>query len=166
VTQTHDAGPVPAWVLGRLREALRVLRLGWPPTDETLTSAWRRRALETHPDRGGDHKTFVAVQQAREAVQEALRRGLPTAPSAGGRQEDDERDSHDDAAYARFRRGLRRSRQGNLWRPWGDLTVTVFAKRGGFHWCISEDGEPTWSRPWAGYPTEEAACRALWGALR
>jgi hypothetical protein len=161
---------VPGWVPKGLREALQLLHLGWPPTDETLVTAWRQRALETHPDRGGDHKTFVAVQAAYEAVQEALKWGLPRAPSGGGWHEDedddDEHDSYAAAAYSRFRRGLRRSARGNLWRLWDGKTVTVFAKRGGYHWCISEDDEPTWSRPWSGWPSEEAACQALWRALQ
>jgi hypothetical protein len=161
---------VPAWVPARLREALQLLRLAWPPTDETLVSAWRKRALEVHPDRGGNHQQFVAVQQAREVVEGALRQGLPKAPSGGGWREDEEEDdepgSYAAAAYARFCRGMRRSQRGNLWREWDGRTVTVFAKRGGFHWCISEDDEPTWSRPWSGWPTEEAASRALWEALR
>jgi hypothetical protein len=169
VTQTHDAGPVPAWVPKGLRDALQLLRLDWPPTGETLVVAWRQRALETHPDRGGDHRAFVSVQAAYEAVREALKWGLPKAPSGGGwHEDDDEDDEHDSyaaAAYAAFRRGMRRSRKGNLWRPWGDRTVTVFAKRGGYHFCISIDDDPHWSR-WAGYPSEEAACQALWGALQ
>jgi hypothetical protein len=158
-------------VPGRLREALQLLRLGWPPDEESLTAAWRKRALETHPDRGGDHKAFVAVQGAYEVVQEALKWGLPRAPSGGGwhedEGEDDEHDSYAAAAYARFRRGLRRSRKGNLWREWRDERVTVFRRQDGrFAWVISdEDDQPRWS-PWAGYPTEEAACQALWGALQ
>jgi hypothetical protein len=164
---THETGEaVPGWVPGGLREALGLLRLGWPPTDETLVMAWRKRALETHPDRGGDHKAFVAVQGAREVVEEALRWGLPRAPSAaGGYGHEEEHGGYAEAAYARFRAGMRRSRRGNLWREWGGKTVTVFVKRGGHHWCISENDEPRWS-PWAGYPGEEAACQALWRALQ
>jgi curved DNA-binding protein CbpA len=158
---------VPGWAPKGLREALQLLRLGWPPTDETLVTAWRQRALETHPDRGGDHKTFVAVQSAYEVVQEALKRGLPQAPSGSRDQDDDDGPGSHAAAYTRFRRGLRRSRKGNLWREWGNERTTVFRRQDGrFAWVVSdEDDEPRWS-PWAGYSTEEAACRAAWGALR
>jgi len=46
-----------AWtVLGVEREA----------TVDELKRAYRRRALETHPDRGGDPSTFRAVQRAYE----------------------------------------------------------------------------------------------------
>jgi hypothetical protein len=168
VTQTHDAGPVPGWVPGRLREALRLLRLAWPPTGETLVTAWRACALEAHPDRGGSHQAFVAVQQAREVVEEALRWGLPKAPPGGGRHgDDDEHDSHAAAAYARFRRGMRRSGKGNLWCWWGDERVTVFRRRDGrFGWVVSDEDDQPWWSPWAGFATEEAACRALWGALQ
>jgi curved DNA-binding protein CbpA len=152
-------------VPGKLREALQLLRLGWQPTDETLVTAWRQRALETHPDRGGEHKTFVAVQGAYEVVQEALKRGLPREPSAGGYRHEEEHGSYGDVRYAAFRRGMRRSAKGNLWQPWGRLTVTVFAKRGSYHYCISENDEPHWS-PWAGYPNQEAACQALWRAVQ
>jgi hypothetical protein len=159
---------LPTWAPTRLREALQLLCLDWPPTDETLVTAWRKAALEAHPDRGCSHKAFVAVEQAREVVEEALKRGLPKAPSGGGRDEsdDDEHDSHAAAAYGRFRCGMRRSQRGNLWRSWGGLTVTVFAKRGGWHFCISEDDVPTWSRPWSGWPSEEKACEALWAEVR
>ena len=46
-----------AWsVLGVERDA----------SDDELKRAYRRRALETHPDRGGDPSTFRAVQRAYE----------------------------------------------------------------------------------------------------
>jgi len=37
-----------------------------------IKQAFRKRALETHPDQGGDAEAFRAV---REAYDEALRRG-------------------------------------------------------------------------------------------
>jgi curved DNA-binding protein CbpA len=70
---------VLAWVPTRLREALHLLALGWPPDEGSLTAAWRKAALANHPDRGGTHESFVAVQQAREVVEEALKRPAPSA---------------------------------------------------------------------------------------
>jgi hypothetical protein len=44
--------------------------LGVPPsaTDEEVKRAYRQRALETHPDRGGDAEAFRAVQRAYEVA--------------------------------------------------------------------------------------------------
>jgi curved DNA-binding protein CbpA len=150
----------PGWVHGPLRDALQTLRLRWPPTAESLLAAWRKRAFETHPDRGGEHGAFVAVQEAREVVGRALERGLPQPPRAGqGFAPDDH-----SAEYARFRSGMRRSRKGNLRREWSGRTVTVFSRRGCYHWCITEGDWPRFSR-WAGWPSEDGACAALWAAL-
>jgi hypothetical protein len=48
---------------------LDVLNLGWPVTPAELTSAYRQRARETHPDlTAGDDTAFVRVNQAYEAI--------------------------------------------------------------------------------------------------
>lgn len=52
---------------------LDVLDLGWPVTPAELTSAYRQRARETHPDlTAGDETEFVRVNQAYEAVKAYL----------------------------------------------------------------------------------------------
>jgi hypothetical protein len=48
--------------------ALAVLGLARGATLEEIKRAYRRRALETHPDRGGDEAAFVRVQRAYEAA--------------------------------------------------------------------------------------------------
>jgi hypothetical protein len=70
----------------------------------------------------------------------------------------------DGTGYDHFRKGFQRSRRGNLWRTWRGLTVTVFGRRGAFHWCISDEGGPRWS-PWRGWADEEDAVRAAWNEL-
>ncbi|HRG98876.1 MAG TPA: J domain-containing protein [Polyangiaceae bacterium] len=54
-----DAGAVSVWAT-----------LGVPPsaTEEEVKRAYRQRALETHPDRGGDAEAFRAVQRAYEVA--------------------------------------------------------------------------------------------------
>jgi hypothetical protein len=42
--------------------------------------------------------------------------------------------------YEAFRAGFSRSRRGNLWRRYGDRTVTVFGRAGRTRWCVSSDG--------------------------
>lgn len=52
-----------------------VLKLRWPCSRTELTRAYRRRVLETHPDRpGGSHEAFIAVRSAYET---ALREAAP-----------------------------------------------------------------------------------------
>jgi len=41
-----------------------VLEVAPGATEEEVRRAWRRRAFETHPDRGGDGACFDAVRQA------------------------------------------------------------------------------------------------------
>lgn len=54
------------------REALEVLGLEPPVTLEEAREAYRRRALEHHPDRGGSHDDMLAVNEAWEAVRRAF----------------------------------------------------------------------------------------------
>ncbi|NJN61555.1 MAG: J domain-containing protein [Coleofasciculaceae cyanobacterium RL_1_1] len=52
---------------------LDILNLGWPVTPAELTSAYRQRARETHPDlTAGDETEFVRVNQAYGAVKAYL----------------------------------------------------------------------------------------------
>lgn len=60
-TSAGDAAREPASVWATL---------GVPPsaTEEEVKRAYRQRALETHPDRGGDAEAFRAVQRAYEVA--------------------------------------------------------------------------------------------------
>jgi hypothetical protein len=66
--QTLDAsqGPVSAWALLGLEPGANLIE---------LKRAFRARALETHPDRGGDAAQFRAVQRAYERLLQRLLRG-------------------------------------------------------------------------------------------
>ncbi len=55
-------------------EALEVLGLEPPVTLDEAREAYRRRALERHPDRGGSHEEMLAVNEAWETVRRALER--------------------------------------------------------------------------------------------
>jgi len=46
------------------------LGLSWPCTDTEVRRAWKLKAAASHPDRGGDHQTFINLTRARD---EALR---------------------------------------------------------------------------------------------
>ena len=48
--------------------AHRTLGLDCPCTKEQLKVAYRRMALETHPDKGGTNSAFVAVHEAHQAI--------------------------------------------------------------------------------------------------
>jgi len=63
-----------------------------------------------------------------------------------------------------FEAGFRRSRRGNLWRRLpGGRTVTVFAKDGGYAWCVAGEDGPTFSP--GGYDSEADAPAAAWEEL-
>ena len=49
-------------------EPRRVLGLGDTFTPDELKDAYRRKVMETHPDRGGSPKDFMAVQAAYERL--------------------------------------------------------------------------------------------------
>jgi hypothetical protein len=69
--------------------------LGIKPTSDTqaIKQAYRKRAMETHPDRGGDPSEFLAVTKAYEmamagnwgSASKAASRRRPTSPKAKGR---------------------------------------------------------------------------------
>jgi hypothetical protein len=69
------------------------------------------------------------------------------------------------ARYAEFAAGFRRSRKGNLWRPFQGVTLTVFAHPvdGSYHWCLSDGDGPRYGE--RGYDEEEEAMRDLWAEL-
>jgi hypothetical protein len=165
---------LPDWLDNhpRLRDALARLRLCWPPTEDRLRTCYRRRSLESHPDHGGDHESFVALQDARDVVEAALRDGLPSphedlpdADPADGSWDGGGGWGYEETAFERFRDGFKRSRKGNLWRLWDGRTITVFQRRDGrFGWCISDHAGQRWS-PWQGWADEQSALEGLWREL-
>jgi hypothetical protein len=54
--------------LDRRIDALRVLGLPVTADDETIKRTYRRKAMELHPDRGGDAEAFIRLQAAYENV--------------------------------------------------------------------------------------------------
>ncbi len=48
------------------RSAFAILGLAWPCSEADIRAAWKRAAFERHPDRGGTHADFVALQRAYE----------------------------------------------------------------------------------------------------
>jgi len=54
-------------------------------TQEDIKKAYRRKAMEHHPDRGGDEKSFKELQEAYETLSdEGKKRNYDTYGSAGG----------------------------------------------------------------------------------
>jgi hypothetical protein len=53
-------------------EALETLDVEFPPapSQEEVKAAYRERAVETHPDQGGDAERFIEVQEAWERLPE------------------------------------------------------------------------------------------------
>ncbi len=54
-----------------------VLGVGRDVSEAELKAAYRKRALETHPDQGGDEASFRRVLQAYEEAKRRLRRPRP-----------------------------------------------------------------------------------------
>ena len=57
-----------------MRNHYRVLRVQTTATGEELRSAKKKRALETHPDRGGNRDDFDAVTTAYETLSDPIKR--------------------------------------------------------------------------------------------
>jgi len=70
-----ETSPSPRRARGPSISASSVLGVDPNVTAEELKRAYRKRALETHPDRGGDPETFRLVQQSYERL--VARRGKP-----------------------------------------------------------------------------------------
>jgi hypothetical protein len=114
----------------------------------------------------------LAVKQARDFIAGLLANGLPTEDSvkraeAKGAARDE--DAWEDkgkgrawTAFCAFRRGFNRSAKGNLTRQFGWAWLTIFEKRGGFHWCMADGETRRYSRGWEGWVDEASALRALW----
>lgn len=60
----------------KVREAAQALGLAIPYTEQQLKDAWRKKALETHPDRGGTAQAFAHAKEHYKVCAAAL--GLKT----------------------------------------------------------------------------------------
>jgi hypothetical protein len=65
-------GKVAAENMYRLKLWLPDLGLAWPCTRVDVTSAFRKRALETHPDMGGSAEAFIRVKRAYDALKDLV----------------------------------------------------------------------------------------------
>lgn len=65
------APPAPAWA--------RTLAAPFPCTERQLRAAFRKRAFDTHPDRGGNAHDFI---EARRALETGLRELAERAPAS------------------------------------------------------------------------------------
>ena len=52
-----------------MKAARQLLGVGRSASAAQINSAFRRKALEHHPDRGGDPELFVQVQTAAQVLQ-------------------------------------------------------------------------------------------------
>jgi hypothetical protein len=60
-----------------------------------------------------------------------------------------------------FASGFRRSAKGNLWRKWGEATLTVFARRDGrYGWVVADEHGPTFGTE--AFADERDAIADLW----
>lgn len=70
--------------LMNLHLALSVLGLSEPLTLDKIKKAYRRKAIETHPDKGGDREEFIKINEAYKALtaygMDVLKNGYPPQP--------------------------------------------------------------------------------------
>lgn len=76
-SEGEPGGAVSIWaLLGVTRDV----------TSSELKAAYRKRALETHPDQGGDEATFRRVVEAYAEAQRRLRKPRPRAGTGVGKR--------------------------------------------------------------------------------
>lgn len=68
-TNTKD---IHDWEVKRLEPWLKDLRLVWPITQVDVTQAFRKLALETHPDMGGSDQAFIRVKRAYDQLRKLV----------------------------------------------------------------------------------------------
>lgn len=75
--------PAPKRALDFLTECYMLLGLddSEPLTHEALRSAYKRKAVKAHPDRGGSKEMFDQVHRAYSYIEEVLNKLLPKSPS-------------------------------------------------------------------------------------
>ncbi len=66
VRVTQPSAPLPDWVDRETPPCLRALGLSLPCDEQDVKEAYRRRAEALHPDRGGDIRRFILLQQQLE----------------------------------------------------------------------------------------------------
>jgi len=64
-------------------EALALLGLTGTPTEEDIKKAYKRKAIENHPDRGGDPSKMVQVNVAKDVLT-GVQRATPEYSGGGG----------------------------------------------------------------------------------
>jgi uncharacterized protein YehS (DUF1456 family) len=71
--QKHESGSRPRVESSyELNLWLKDLKLAWPVTTEDVTSAFRKLAMETHPDQGGSDQAFITVKRAYDQVRKLM----------------------------------------------------------------------------------------------
>jgi hypothetical protein len=63
VLVSHYSRELPAWVRRDAPPCLQAFDLRVPFTQAELLAAYRQRVKQSHPDRGGDRKKFLQLQQ-------------------------------------------------------------------------------------------------------
>ena len=64
---------LPAWARQETPGCLRSLGLDWPCTENDVKQAYRAMAETLHPDRGGDRRRFLLLQEQFEEAMRFLR---------------------------------------------------------------------------------------------
>jgi len=69
---TSNTKDIHDWEVKRLEPWLKDLRLTWPCTPADVTTAFRKLALETHPDMGGSDAAFIKVKRAYDQARKLI----------------------------------------------------------------------------------------------
>lgn len=72
VVVSQNIPAVPYWALLQRPACMRALGLEMPCTEAEVLAAYRERAKEMHPDRGGDLDQFLKLQQCFEQAMQLV----------------------------------------------------------------------------------------------
>jgi hypothetical protein len=80
VRVTGGRRELPDWLRDETPPCLRALGLSFPCTEADVKQAYRRLAKELHPDRGGDVRRFLLLQDHLEQASAFVRQRMEDHP--------------------------------------------------------------------------------------
>ena len=83
VVVVQSVPTTPYWALRSRPECLKILGLTLPCTEEDVMEAYREKAKEMHPDRGGKLEDFLRLQRYFEQALQLVRKEAELAVSTG-----------------------------------------------------------------------------------
>lgn len=83
IVVAHVVPKTPYWALRSRPDCLKVLGLTLPCTESDVMTAYRKKAKEMHPDRGGELDDFLRLQRYFEQALQLVRKEAELAERTG-----------------------------------------------------------------------------------